>query len=216
MPGSSMPPPTTVSSAANLFGAAPSSAGDMALALFCITVLIVATQFPANGTTSPRLRPKRVSLEAVQPFAATIGVSTASRSPSSTMPEVQGRASSVVPAWPAHLPRLHELRPGQPLSAFMDPAVPSAVRTAALRHMWQLEARLGDADRQGGEATTGLDGDPGFGPMVTPPDMVQDVHATMAGALLQLHKMPRQEEDPGASNPCSVRLDDPAPGDPCQ
>jgi len=114
--------------------------------------------------------------------------------------------------WPAHLPRMTDLKPGQSLEAFMHPEVPSSIRNTALRHIWRTDTSVTSSIGLGesGEANAG---DPGFGPIQTSTDMVRAVEEKMARAIaevLQLTVSKGQYQPPRSS----LRLSEPWIGDP--
>jgi Protein of unknown function (DUF3306) len=86
----------------------------------------------------------------------------------------------------AALPRIEDLLPGQSLSGFMQTGVPVELKNAALRRMWTIDPAIRDFV---GEAldyaydynTPG--GAPGFGPMITSPDQVNEVLAMFDKAM---------------------------------
>ncbi len=78
----------------------------------------------------------------------------------------------------AQLPRVEDLVPGQSLSAFMQPWVPTGVRNAALQRMWLLDPAIRDyvspaLDYAYDYNTPGAA--PGFGPMETGQDAIREV-----------------------------------------
>ncbi|QCK86952.1 DUF3306 domain-containing protein [Phreatobacter aquaticus] len=89
----------------------------------------------------------------------------------------------------AALPRIEDLLPGQSLSGFMQAGVPVDLKNAALRRMWTIDPAIRDFV---GEAldyaydynTPG--GAPGFGPMITSPDQVNEVLAMFDKAMPKL------------------------------
>jgi hypothetical protein len=86
----------------------------------------------------------------------------------------------------AELPRLEDLVPGQSLTAFMQPWVPTGVRNAALRRMWLLDPAIRDyvspaLDYAYDYNTPG--GAPGFGTMETGQDAIREVAEMFDRAL---------------------------------
>jgi hypothetical protein len=86
----------------------------------------------------------------------------------------------------AQLPRIEDLVPGQSLSAFMQPWVPTGIRNAALQRMWLLDPAIRDY------VSPALDyaydynapgGAPGFGPMETGQDAIREVAEMFDRAL---------------------------------
>jgi hypothetical protein len=86
----------------------------------------------------------------------------------------------------AALPRIEDLLPGQSLSGFMQAGVPVDLKNAALRRMWTIDPAIRDFV---GEAldyaydynTPGAA--PGFGPMITSSDQVNEVLAMFDKAM---------------------------------
>jgi len=102
----------------------------------------------------------------------------------------------------AELPRVEDLAPGQSLAAFMQDWVPSAVRNAALRRMWLLDAEIRDyvspaLDYAHDYNTPGAV--PGFGTMETSEEAVREVSEMFDRALLR----GRQDESSGAAAGCA-------------
>lgn len=86
----------------------------------------------------------------------------------------------------AELPRLEDLVPGQSLTAFMQPWVPTAVRNAALQRMWLLDPAIRDyvspaLDYAYDYNTPGAA--PGFGTMETSQDAIREVAEMFDRAL---------------------------------
>ncbi|AVO46995.1 DUF3306 domain-containing protein [Phreatobacter cathodiphilus] len=86
----------------------------------------------------------------------------------------------------AQLPRIEDLVPGQSLSAFMQPWVPTGIRNAALQRMWLLDPAIRDyvspaLDYAYDYNTPG--GAPGFGPMETGRDAIREVAEMFDRAL---------------------------------
>lgn len=78
----------------------------------------------------------------------------------------------------AQLPNIEDLVPGQSLSAFMQPWVPTPLRNAALQRMWLLDPAIRDyvspaLDYAYDYNTPG--GAPGFGTMETGQDAIREV-----------------------------------------
>ena len=118
----------------------------------------------------------------------------------------------------AALPRIEDLLPGQSLSGFMQAGVPVDLKNAALRRMWSIDPAIRDFV---GEAldyaydynTPGAA--PGFGPMVTSSEQVNEVLAMFDKALPQgvdsLAKgppdnLPHQSDVPRNVDPDNVAL----------
>lgn len=86
----------------------------------------------------------------------------------------------------AELPRVEDLVPGQSLTAFMQPWVPTPIRNAALQRMWLLDPAIRDyvspaLDYAYDYNTPG--GAPGFGPMETSSDAIREVAEMFDRAL---------------------------------
>lgn len=86
----------------------------------------------------------------------------------------------------AELPRLEDLVPGQSLTAFMQPWVPSGVRNAALQRMWLLDPAIRDyvspaLDYAYDYNTPGAA--PGFGTMETSQTAIREVAEMFDRAL---------------------------------
>lgn len=99
----------------------------------------------------------------------------------------------------AELPRLDELVPGQSVAAFMQPWVPTALRNAALQRMWLLDPAISgyvDPALDYAYDYNTLGAAPGFGPMETSSEAVQEVAAMFDRAL---GRLPPEEAGPDAS-----------------
>jgi hypothetical protein len=119
------------------------------------------------------------------------------REPGTAIPPAAGAEAPGEPALPegktleeliAELPRLEDLVPGQSLTAFMQPWVPSGVRNAALQHMWLLDPAIRDyvnpaLDYAYDYNTPGAA--PGFGTMETSSDTIREVADMFDRALGQ-------------------------------
>lgn len=86
----------------------------------------------------------------------------------------------------AELPKLEDLVPGQSLTAFMQPWVPTGLRNAALQRMWLLDPAIRDyvspaLDYAYDYNTPGAA--PGFGPMETGRDAIREVAEMFDRAL---------------------------------
>ncbi|MCZ8315668.1 DUF3306 domain-containing protein [Phreatobacter sp.] len=86
----------------------------------------------------------------------------------------------------AELPKVEDLVPGQSVSAFMQPWVPTPLRNAALQRMWLLDPAIRDyvspaLDYAYDYNTPGAA--PGFGPIETTKDMVREVAELFDRAL---------------------------------
>ncbi|MCA0318394.1 MAG: DUF3306 domain-containing protein [Proteobacteria bacterium] len=86
----------------------------------------------------------------------------------------------------AELPRVEDLVPGQSLTAFMQPWVPTPIRNAALQRMWLLDPAIRDyvspaLDYAYDYNTPG--GAPGFGTMETSSDAIREVAEMFDRAL---------------------------------
>lgn len=86
----------------------------------------------------------------------------------------------------AELPRLDDLVPGQSVAAFMQPWVPAALRNAALQRMWLLDPAISgyvDPALDYAYDYNTLGAAPGFGPMETSREAIQEVAEMFDRAL---------------------------------
>jgi hypothetical protein len=78
----------------------------------------------------------------------------------------------------AQLPKIEDLIPGQSLAAFMQPWVPTALRNAALQRMWLLDPAISgyvDPALDYAYDYNAIGGAPGFGPMETSQEAINEV-----------------------------------------
>lgn len=117
----------------------------------------------------------------------------------------------------AELPKVEDLVPGQSVSAFMQPWVPTPLRNAALQRMWLLDPAIRDyvspaLDYAYDYNTPGAA--PGFGPIETTKDMIREVADLFDRALARseagnnpqsAHDIVSQAEAPADAAPQHVR-----------
>ena len=119
----------------------------------------------------------------------------------------------------AELPRLDELVPGQSLAAFMQPWVPVALRNAALQRMWLLDPAISgyvDPALDYAYDYNAIGGAPGFGPMETSREAVQEVAEMFDRALARTSRETDEVEPAAAAESGGDDDSIPAPAPPPQ
>lgn len=122
--------------------------------------------------------------------------------PEETLPEGKSLEESL-----AELPRLEELVPGQSVAAFMQPWVPVALRNAALQRMWLLDPAISgyvDPALDYAYDYNAIGGAPGFGPMETSREAVQEVAEMFDRALGRTSPEKDEAEEPVSETPADA------------